>query len=97
LWQGAAAKVVGQLGLASSVEPLLGIMVDPEKQLVSTVALLPLLPLIRLKRAILERCKALINEPGHTELAALILGTQGRVDAAPVLLEAWRLSGDPGE
>jgi hypothetical protein len=86
-WQTVSAELLGLSGQAAAVEPLVTVLLDPEKIDVHVTALLGL---VKLGDPAFARASSLIGEPGRAHLGALVLGTQGRRRAEPVLLEALK-------
>jgi HEAT repeat protein len=111
-WQVTAAEVLGKIGDASAVEPLLKVMLDPSKADVQTTALLALVKIG--KPAVDETVKLLrgqndnlatfaarrmteatgakdaAKDKPHVRTAALILGTIGRPEAVPPMVEVLK-------
>jgi hypothetical protein len=93
-WQVTASQVLGLLGDAQAVAPLLEVMLDPAKAELQSSALLAL---IKLGRPSVDAAARLLAGKDETQrsVAALVLGASGRPDAAAPILQALEAEKSP--
>jgi len=113
-WQTTAAQLLGIIGDPQAVEPLLKVMLDPNKADVQATALLALVKLgkptvdtaskliagkdEKLVAFAMRRIKEITGKDAqgtpYVATAALVLGTSGRADAVPALVNALKAEKD---
>jgi hypothetical protein len=93
-WQATATQVLGLLGDAQAVAPLLEVMLDPAKAELQSSALLAL---VKLGRPSVDAAARLLagNDETQRSVAALVLGASGRPDAAAPILQALEAEKSP--
>lgn len=115
VWQDTAAKVLGKIGDAQAVEPLIRVMLDPTKGMkeFTTVQITSVLALVKIGKPAADAAGKLLlsqddklqtfqlrrirevtgsDEKGKpwVQTAAIILGTIGRQDSIPTMIQALK-------
>ncbi len=90
-WQGTAAELLGCIGANTAVEPLIGVLADPNKLDIHE----PVLRALTRLEPSFERAKQLLADPLRAPIGARIFGALGRRQAIPLLVSAIEHATDP--
>ncbi len=90
-WQVTAAQVLGELRAPSAIDPLIGVVLAPEKADLQATAVLAL---VKLGKTAVPRVTPILERDGSRGAAAAILGTIGRKQAEPAMIAATRTAND---